>query len=245
MKKILPIILLLAGILVIVGVYFFVVKDESKEVVVEGEGAAMIEVALADRPIVSLTPSADGYWLKLLIEKIVIDANSLDYELLYKLPDGRTQGVPGIIKLTGQEEIERELLLGSESSGKFRYDEGVEEGSLTLRFRNEKGKLVAKFSTPFRLTTNTSSLRSADGDFTYTLDEASDEYFVIMSVFGVPAVPLEETLAGPFGVFSSGDNRFPGEIILGGGPVYRWGGDSWVELLDLSSIDIGIIVGTP
>ncbi len=164
-KKFLPLILLLLGIIVVIGAYFFVTRNKDEEGATEDE-TSLIEVSLSDRPITSLTPSDDGHWLTLLVERITIDAASLDYELLYKLPDGRTQGVPGSITLKGEDEIERELLLGSESSGKFRYDEGVDKGTLTLRFRNDKGKLIAKFSTEFALLSGVSELASIDGDFT-------------------------------------------------------------------------------
>ena len=46
-----------------------------------------MDVALPERPVVSLTPTIDGHYLNLKIEKIVIDAKSLDYELLYKTKD--------------------------------------------------------------------------------------------------------------------------------------------------------------
>ncbi len=149
MKKLLPIILFLVGLVVFAGVYFFVIKGKKVSEEVEDEPVAEIPAEM--RPFASLTPSSDGHWLKLLIRDIKIEAVSLDYELLYKTREGNTQGVPGTIKLEGQTQIERDLLLGSESSGKFRYDEGVSEGSLTLRFRNEKGKLVGKLSTDFTL----------------------------------------------------------------------------------------------
>ena len=163
MKRFLPIFLVLLGILVLAGVYFFVIKGKKETDVVQEEETARIEVPLGERPVASLTPSSDGHWLKMVIEKIAIDAATLDYELLYKLPDGRTQGVPGTIKLEGQDSIERDLLLGSESSGKFRYDEGVENGTLTLRFRNQKGKLIVKFATEFHLQSETSSLKKRLG----------------------------------------------------------------------------------
>lgn len=149
MKKYLPLILIGVGILVLIGGFLFVRSSRNKG----GEGEESVkEIPAEQRPLVSLTPSGDGHWLKLKIEKIKVEkAASLDYELLYSLPDGRTQGVPGTVKIDGKD-IERDLLLGSESSGKFRYDEGVTGGTLTIRFRDSKGKLIGKLSTKFTLT---------------------------------------------------------------------------------------------
>ena len=189
-KKYLPLILLLVGLLVFGGVYFFAIRGRSEKGGLEEE--ALMELPLEKRPIAKLIPSVDGHWLKLVVEKINVEgAVSMDYELLYKFPDmetgeERTAGVPGTIMLTGQSAIERDLLMGSESSGKFRYDEGVKEGTLTLRFRNDNGKLIAKLSTGFHLQKNEKELTDVDGKFTHTLDSIpQDVYFVTMSTFGI------------------------------------------------------------
>ena len=239
MKKFLPIILLLLGVGVFIGVFLFIRGKPQEEIVVENE-KGLRDIPLDERPIASLTPSSDGYWLKLVIEKIVNEADTMDYELLYKLPDGRTQGVPGTISLEGLEEIERDLLLGSESSGKFRYDEGVENGTLTLRFRDEKGKLIAKFSTDFHLQSNTRALSTVDAAFTYTLTKTpTGVFFVAMETFGVPG-SVNSISSGPYGIFSSGSTTLSGSIQLDSGTIYRWTGSKWKEVVNGNSSDIGI-----
>jgi len=213
MKKFLPLIILLIGVLVLVGVFFFLKGRKSES----SEGEEKVpEVAFPDRPVTSLTPSNDGHWLKLKVEKIKVKAKTLDYELLYELPDGRTQGVPGTVELSGVTKVERDLLLGSESSGKFRYDEGVKEGTLTLRFRNEKGKLTAKFTTPFALLSEAKELTSVDGKFTFTLDESSDAFFIVMETFGAPDGYPSGITTGPYGVFSVSED-ISGVVSLGAG----------------------------
>lgn len=202
MKNKLPLILLGIGILVVGLTVFFVVKNKNSN---ENGDEAVAEIDFSDRPVASLTPSDDGHWIKLLIDKIQIaKAVSMDYELLYTLPDGRTQGVPGTVKLEGATSIERDLLLGSESSGKFRYDEGVETGTLTIRFRDTKGKLLAKFSTKWHLQSDAMELTSVDGNFTYELEDSSDAWFITMQSFGLPSSSsILEVSSGPYGVFTS------------------------------------------
>ena len=109
MKKLLPLLILLLGIGVLVGAYFFIKGRGGDE---ESEEEEVIEVSFDKRPVTTLAPSADGHWLKLKIEKYEGLGETLDYELLYQLPDGRTQGVPGTITLAKESEIERDLLLG-------------------------------------------------------------------------------------------------------------------------------------
>ena len=242
MKKFLPLILLLAGILILVGVYFLVFKKAPKGDLSE-DTSNLIEVALVDRPIASLTPSADGHWLALRVENIKIDAESMDYELLYEVADGRTQGVPGNVLLSNIAIVERDLLLGSESSGKFRYDEGVEKGTLTLRFRDSKGRLMAKFATDFSLVSSTKSLASLDGKFKLVLDRVpSRTFFVVMETFGVGPEPPGELVAGPYGVFSSSTSPLSGTVSLEGG-IYAKSGASWSKLSSGKTSDVGIFIG--
>lgn len=257
MKKFLPLILIVAGIGVLTGALLLIRRSVSQvgQNVAEEETAPV--VALSDRPVVTLTPSSDGHWLELNITKIKIQADSLDYELLYKLPDGRQQGVPGTIKLAGITKVERDLLLGSESSGKFRYDEGVETGTLTLRFRNAEGKLVAKFVGNFHLQSNTSQLSSTDGKFSYVLDKnPGKEFFVTMETFGIPTDAPGALAGGPYGVFKGiavintpkgtlpiTNKVFPGSVKLSG-TIYKATASGWEKLSGGKSDDVGIFVGT-
>ncbi len=242
MKKFLPIILLVLGVLVFV-VVFFVVRGKKKKAL-PTEESALIEVSLDDRPVVSLTPSEDGHWLTLKIEKIVIDADSMDFELLYQVPDGPTQGVPGSVDIAGKNSFEAELLLGSESSGKFRYDEGVSEGTITLRFRNEKGKLLIKFKSDFHLQSDTKNLSSVDEKFSYTLDDNYHDFYVVMETIGVPKEISGDVKSGPYGIFSyPREEKFNGEVSLDGDSKFLWTGTKWEDLENDNSSDIGIFVG--
>ena len=219
MKKYWPIGLFVLGLVILGLVYFFVIRTKGdKSTVLEDEVVA--EIPFEKRPVVSLTPTEDGHYLKLKIDSLVVEAESLDYELLYQTKAGITQGVPGIIKMKGQKSAETDLLLGSESSGKFRYDEGVEEGTLTLRFRDSKGKLIGKLMTDFHMQTKASELNSLDGKLTMSLSGKQNDFVIVMETFGAYEKLPGKLLAGPYGVFSSGD-KMEGEVKLEG-VVYVW-----------------------
>lgn len=239
MKKLLPLILLFFGALVVAGAYFFVFRSDKTSEDIEDE-SALIDVDLKDRPILSLTPRSDGHWLDMKIEKLTLPAKTLEYELLYELPDGRMQGVPGSVDIEGKNIIEAELLLGSESSGKFRYDEGVEKGSMTISFRNSSGKLMAKFSSEFHLQTETDTFTSADGNFSYSLDDDYEGFVVAMPTIGLPVLPDGELKVGPYGIFSSSGDLEAGKIETKEGEAYYYS-DSWVKA-DGNSGD-GIFIG--
>jgi hypothetical protein len=183
MKKILPVLLLVLGI-IIVGIVLAVERSVNTSATPEKTSEPIIEIPLDQRPYVSLTPTSDGHWLKLKVEDIKMNAKTLDYELIYTIADGRQQGVPGTISLNGATSIDRDLLLGSESSGKFKYDQGVEKGTLTLKFRDNSGRLMGKLSTDFHLQKGADVLTSVDGSFKYTLDKKTpDVFFVVMKTF--------------------------------------------------------------
>lgn len=241
MKKFLPVILLVLGVLVAIGV-FFLMKNKNAKSSVDQETdteESVAEVSLDKRPIVSLTPTSDGHYLKLEIKKIVIDAATLDYELTYKVPDGRTQGVPGTVKLTTKDDITKELLLGSESSGKFRYDEGVETGQLALRFRDANGKLVAKFSTDFNLVAPGKDVVSPEGDFKLTLAKpATKTYFVVMDTIGYPGNEKLNDSAKLYGLFVSDSKKYAGSVEIAGSKARFWDGSAWSS--EFESVGSGI-----
>jgi len=240
MKKYLPI-----GVVVVVvlGGGFFAYRALSNRPSVVEEEEEAPDLPFDQRPFTKLVPRPDGHYLDLFVEDVdVPGAVSMDYELIYTTAAGITQGVPGIVKLKGNDSVERELLLGSESSGKFRYDEGVEIGMLTLKFRNEDGKLIGKVRTNWHLQkAPVSELTDVDGTFTYTLDAETDVNFVTMNAFGLPAPAASTVVYGPIGVYPSEEGPFSGTIEMAGSNVERWDGEEWASVSG-SSDDIGVFV---
>lgn len=212
MKKSLPLILIGVGILVAV-IAFFVVVKRSKTGSSNGnsEDLSVPELPSSQWPAVSLTPTEDvkvpnslGHFLNFRVEKIKVpNAKTMDYELVYSTTNGGQQGVPGTVQLSGAD-IERKLLMGSASSGKYRFDAGVDHGTMTVRFRDGNGKLLGKLSTDFHLQFGDTKLTSQDGKFTYTLDKpAKGVYFITMQTFIEPSSVQAVTWQNGYGVFAS------------------------------------------
>lgn len=237
MKNKLPLILVAGGAAVLLLAFLMLrgrggAKTEEKDVP---------DLPFSQRPYTQLVPTEDGHYLNMIVSNInVPNAKSMDYELYYDTADGITQGVPGKVNLEGKNSVERELLLGSESSGKFRYDQGVDDGTLTLRFRDSGGKLIGKAAGQWKFVNNTDILESLDGKFSYKLDEESDAYFVIMPTFGLPGTASFEVASGPYGVFSSVEDELPGTLTMDGN-AYYWDGSSWITVSG-SSDNIGVFV---
>ena len=218
MKKVLPILIGIAVFIVAI-VAFLILKGSKDKSTTTEETTKVRELTEAEWPAISLTPTDNpgvsgslGHWLALKVEKInVTKAASMDYLLVYNTSDGGQQGVPGTVKLTGAD-VEKKLLLGSESSGKFRYDAGVETGTMTITFRDSNGKSVGKLATDFHLQTGVSELSSMDGTFMYTLDKvAKGVYFVTMKTYKEPTVPFV-TWQNGYGVFASDGKAHTGQL---------------------------------
>lgn len=211
-NKRLPVIIVAIVVLLLGGIFAFIKSrgDNAPPGMVE-EIAPEIPPEL--RPFTSLTPTEDGHFLTLLIDEVKIEgATVLDFELFYLTGSGNQQGSSGLMEIKPGETLEDKLLLGSESSGKFRYDDGVENGTLTIRFRNDDGKLLGKLTTDFSLLTNTNTLVSPDGSFIYELDKAPrGVFFVVMQTFGTnEEVNIEGT---NYAIFSSDGETYPGSAI--------------------------------
>src|SRR4030042_1766176 len=221
MKKRLPLILIGSGIAVLLLAVFFVVKGMKKQTSPLNEAETQVSVLPESAwPVVTLTPTDKsdvkgslGHWLNFKVQKInVPGAASMDYLLVYATSDGGQQGVPGTVALTGAD-IERKLLLGSESSGKFRYDAGVAQGTMTITFRDGNGKSMGNLSTDFHLQSVTKILTSVYGKFTYTLDKlATNVFFVTMPTFLQPDPASYVVWQNGYGVFASDGKPHSGTI---------------------------------
>jgi hypothetical protein len=209
-KKLLPLILIGVGV-VIVAVAGFVIMKSKGDGTTAGPETNIPELPQSQWPVVTLTPTEDktvpnslGHFLDFQVQKInVPGASSMDYLLVYTTSDGGQQGAPGTVKLTGGD-IERKLLLGSASSGKYRFDAGVTTGTMTITFRDGKGKSMGKLTTGFHLQFGDTVLTSVDGKFTYTLDKAAKGvYFVTMPTFVQPDPSMYVVWTNGYGVFAS------------------------------------------
>lgn len=207
--------------MIILVAIFFLAKNPKKESTNDDQNIAIPELPADQRPVISLIPTnnprdakaGNGKMLDLKVQKINIPgAVSMDYELVYTTGTGIQQGVPGMVKLDGTD-IDRPLLLGSESSGKFRYDAGVETGTITFKFRNSAGKLIGKLQGDWHLQTEVTELTSVDGIFKYTLDKAAKGvYFLTMQTFAEPEASAVVVSANGYTVFASDGKAHSGKV---------------------------------
>lgn len=206
-----------------------------------------IEQTIKERPFVSVLPSADGHWLTLEIRKIIQGTSSLEYELIYfaeaegnRVERGvSTAGSP--VDLASQAEFSKKILLGSAScttgTCKYKYDEGVNEGTMTLWFNKTGGK--EKYESVFRIQKGKEGkegLTTGDGVFTLVSTGLSDSsiYLTISSIgvpSSLPAGVVPKTV--PYGIFSSGAMKggtVAFKTALTSISIYAFDGKAWSKL---------------
>jgi len=212
MKKYLPYIIgAVVLLLILVGIFWFIKGRGPAEPEEIPEDLAP-EWSLEERPYVTLTPREDGREFKLLIEGIK-DTELVDYELVYFAND-ISRGVTGTMELEGKTSAERDLLLGSCSKNVCKYDENVTEGILSLRFQNSEGQ-VRKYELAFHLQTGDEAavgLTAGDGNFSFQGKLPANEYYLTLFTVGLPGLPQEEPLAGPYGIFTSASKKVTGKV---------------------------------
>jgi hypothetical protein len=236
MRKYLTIVGIFIGVLIFFGGLFWFIKGKKPPSEIGLPTPAQTSVALEERPYVSLIPRADGHELKLKVENLNY-VQSVEYELVYFVGDV-SRGVIGSVDLKGENSFSRDLLLGSCSRNVCKYDEGVSEGILTLRFK-AVNLGTQKYELPFRLQTGKEGkkegLTSKDGNFIFQGDLNPSSFYLIHSTLGLPLPYKGKIIGGPYGIFTSGSTNVKGVIKLrlmeksSEVKILGWDGNSWKE----------------
>lgn len=170
------------------------------------------ELALEKRPYIILTPREDGHELNLTISNLKNGETRLEYELEYTAinPESGTtllQGATGRIDFTKEPApVTKKILLGSESKGKYRYDEGVTGGTLTLRFYGDLEYVLREDFTIADVSSTNGQFFSRDQKISLTIPAnalGKTDFVLIMDTFGLPNSISQKVLYGPVGLFTA------------------------------------------
>jgi len=170
-------------------------------------------VEIKGSPYITLKPRADGHEIKMEAQNFG-DFQTLEYQLSYLAKD-IPRGVIGQIDLKDKNnQISRDLLLGSCSKNVCKYDDGVSEGTLMVKLK--KDNQVQTQEVAFDLTRGEEAkggLVSQDGKFIFkgTLPLS---YYMVMNTLGVPKMPQGEIIAGPYGIFSAMSKNIKGTVKI-------------------------------
>lgn len=180
------------------------------------------ELSLEEKPYIALVPGPSCEYT-LNIEGIQGSPASVEYEIVYKNEEGVTQGASGTIKSSGGASIKK-LLFGTESSGHRRCDKGVSDGTITIRYRNDAGKLITKMETPFSIIEDETEIM-VKGLTVSTLPSKGKH--LAMGTLGLPKKAPGNVNAGPFGIFSNAKSLSGTPKLDGTGELYGYDGSDW------------------
>lgn len=237
MNKALPILIVVVVLLGVIGGGFLAFKKLSAppaktETGLETEDEIK-DLSLEERPYATLVPGPSCEYT-FNISQIKRSPTSVEYEIVYKNGEGVTQGATGIVKPAGSTSASKKILFGSESSGKRRCDPDVSGGSITLRYRNDAGKVIGKANSNFSLVENTMSV-SID-KLTVSLDKKVTGKVLAMGTMGLPAAAPGKVSEGPYGIFTNAIAKIaPTVKISGSGDLYAWNGTSWGKVTGTTS----------
>ncbi len=214
MKKILPVLVLVLflGVAAFAGFKFLNKKDvETPGPSTKAPKLEMVnQLALEERPFVMIKPESEtrpqdlGSWITVEVDNIK-DYEKVKYDVEYQAGN-LIQGFSHQIDFSKEEPpFSKEGFFGSESKGKYKYDEGVASGNILLRFyKNEQDYEALK--TFFNLQNageKEGVFTSNDVKATLETQDLDDSWFVVIaSTLGLPQMPEEEVISEPYGFYA-------------------------------------------
>jgi hypothetical protein len=152
-------------------------------------------------PLVLVYPRADGNALNLEISKLN-GIESVEYEMVYQTKDQQQGALGKAVLNKGDTSVKRELLFGSCSKNVCKYDQGVENGTLTIKLNKQTG-ISDEWRSDFNLILPSGKLfESPDKNAAITANVQTGKYIVVTKVSSLPAPVEGKSIIGvPYGFF--------------------------------------------
>jgi hypothetical protein len=205
-QKILPIALVVLVIFLISSAVFFLTrpKNNTSNAPTPTPPPRLLEIAENEKPIISIVPTSDGYWLDLKISNIPDYVSQIEYDLTYIAIDEDFEiekGVGGTIEEISSNSFTRKILLGTESCTngcKYKYDTGVTGGNLYLTLITDDNQVV-DLQYPFSLLSVV--------DFKKTQQIELEDFIIMAQPSDTGYYLLIKNPTNTYSLFSSGSGR--------------------------------------
>jgi hypothetical protein len=252
MKKILPIILVII-IVVVVGWFAFGSKllqkssnNSKPQPSLKPKVENINQLPLEKRPYIVIEPKSEtrpqdfGHWITVTIDKAQ-DYQSVEYDVEYQAGN-LIQGFMHQIDLSKEKQpVSKEGFFGSESKGKYKYDDGVIGGSILFKFFTNTTSYdalktffniqnMAEQKGLFSSNDTKAQLELGSGDLT------AGDYVVIASTMGLPEPVTGKVLSEPYGFYATKNTKLKKAILsikskedLTNTKILGWDGKKWVE----------------
>lgn len=226
--------------LIAVGVGIFAYMSNNKQADVEQTSKKQkIEeplnvIPVEERPVVQISPVADGRNIQIIIKAVKKVADSVEFELEYQAGT-LLQGIFGAIDLSSIPSQVTELMGSCSAGGKCSYHEDVQGGSLLLRFSGSENYTLKQDWKYVDNSAGETAFSSKDAKFQIeSQDLANQKYLVIYNSPGYPegltGTPISDpysfavasTLKGNARLTMRANEDVPAKIM-------GWNGKEWID----------------
>lgn len=206
-----------AFVVITIAIYFlFIFQAQPPKIKTEkasDEVSQLSDLALADRPYVTLTPTTDGAEIIISMENMA-GFERIEYELTYLadnpqiVGDKITRGATGTDVNTKDAKYKKSILLGTASRGVRSPDTGIEDGKLTLHmFVGQEEFLSETEWTLERIGTSAVTIADKSANFQLEVPSFGKSYWLIIAdTVGVPPKPpdfeVADVILPVYGTFS-------------------------------------------
>jgi len=135
----------LALLIIAGGISFFLLKGEKKQEAPQVGGALEEEnnvLPSVDASVKVELSSENGREAVLAVSGIPEGTESIDYELSYEEKTKGLQGVIGVMQVSGKNEAEKKITLGTCSSGRCVYHDVTGKIKVSLKFSGSYGEKI-------------------------------------------------------------------------------------------------------
>lgn len=206
---------------------------------------AINKLALEKRPYMILEPTSTtrpqdvGHWITVTLDN-VNNYDGVDYDIEY-MSGNLIQGFMHKIDFTKEKApFSKEGFFGSESKGKYKYDENVKSGNILLKFY--KGDQIDNLKTFFNLQNMLDQkgiFTSNDAKATLKItgnELASGDFVIISSTLGLPSSITGKAISDPYGFYSTKPTKLKNAELtikskedLTKAKILGWDGKKWQE----------------
>lgn len=206
-------------------------QTTNKKRVVEPENV----IAVAERPVIYLSPEADGHNISITVESVKKAATEVEYTLEYQTGT-LVQAQENVIELADLPVKETVFLGTCSAGGKCTYHEDIPGGSLRTRFSGGSDSYVLK--SDWKYIDNSAkeiAFSSKDAKFQISsTDLKTQRYLIIFNGPGYPEGVTGTVVSDPYILQGSGTLTGTAELTLrateeGNLAIMGWDGTNWHE----------------
>ncbi len=196
---------------------------------------AVNQIPVSDRPYMQLVPRANGRYIDIVLQNIILPADEMEYELEYQSGSLIQASFDTIV--IDQTPVQKEVLLGSCSAGgSCTYHEDIKGGTLLMRFNGEEQYVLKSDWRYIDNAENENAIASRDAKFQLESNNlAANRYLIVLNSPGAPEGLDAELRSDIYAVAASSELSGEGSLTIRAAEagealtIYGYDGSEWIE----------------